>query len=171
MSLATDQWQTLGPGNLIVRIGVWLISLGISLAVLFLTVVYFKAPVRSLLLDNLGLTENLVQTTLIVLVVLWLIAEVLTLIWIYLAHRRLRYRLGDDAVVAKGGVYTTFTHTIPRSRVQSVEVKAGPIQRLLGLATVKVTTAGVYSADLEIENLRLADAEAIQAQMGVDHVN
>lgn len=58
--------------------------------------------------------------------------------WRYLVHR---WEINDQAVYALNGWITREWRITPISRIQSVETRRGPLQSVLGLATLKVTTA------------------------------
>lgn len=75
---------------------------------------------------------------------LWLMAfvtavEVLVVpLWRYRVHR---WETTDKAVYAATGWFVREWRVAPISRIQTVDTEAGPLQQLLGLATVTVTTA------------------------------
>jgi membrane protein YdbS with pleckstrin-like domain len=84
-----------------------------------------------------------------------------------LAHaRRLfatwSYAVRPDEVVASYGVVWRVTRSIPRVRVQHVDVSSGPVDRALGLAHVSLHVAGSLGPVLTIPGLAPADAEAIR---------
>jgi len=84
-----------------------------------------------------------------------------------LAHaRRLfatwSYAVRPDEVVASYGVVWRVTRSIPRIRVQHVDVSSGPVDRALGLAHVSLHVAGSLGPVLTIPGLAPADAEAIR---------
>jgi membrane protein YdbS with pleckstrin-like domain len=54
---------------------------------------------------------------------------------------------------------------VPFVRVQHVDSQRGPIERLAGLSSVVVYTAGSRGADVTIPGLRPERAEAIQAEL------
>lgn len=59
-----------------------------------------------------------------------------------LAWSRIGVGVTDEVVAVREGVLTRELVAVPLARVQSVRVTQGPLQRLLGLATVHVDTAG-----------------------------
>uniref|UniRef100_UPI000A908618 PH domain-containing protein n=1 Tax=Aldersonia kunmingensis TaxID=408066 RepID=UPI000A908618 len=81
--------------------------------------------------------------------------------WRYAVHR---WEVSDTAVYTRTGWFTHERRIAPISRVQTVDTQRGPIDRLLGLATVTVTTASAAGA-VEIEALDLAVAERTVAQL------
>jgi putative membrane protein len=72
---------------------------------------------------------------------------------------RHRYRLGEEALLVSGGVMKRTIRVMPYARAQTIERTAGPLQRLLRLATIRVDTAGAPSAR-GIAVLDVAAAEA-----------
>ncbi len=78
--------------------------------------------------------------------------------WRYRVHR---WEISDTAVYTRTGWFTQERRIAPISRIQTVDTERGPIERILGLATVTVTTASSAGA-VEIVGLeqRLADETA-----------
>ena len=88
-----------------------------------------------------------------VLLGIWSIAVVP--LWRYAVHR---WEVTDEAVYTRVGWLTQENRVAPISRVQTVDTERGPLERLLGLATVTVTTASSAGA-VRIEALDLDVAE------------
>ncbi|AOW91964.1 hypothetical protein BFN03_02630 [Rhodococcus sp. WMMA185] len=63
--------------------------------------------------------------------------------WRYRVHR---WEISDTAVYTRTGWFTQERRIAPISRVQTVDTERGPIDRMLGLATVTVTTASSAGA-------------------------
>lgn len=59
-----------------------------------------------------------------------------------LRRRYHRYALAETSIQVSRGVLTRREWTVPYGNVQVVTVRRGPIQRLLGIATVRIDTAG-----------------------------
>ncbi len=59
-----------------------------------------------------------------------------------LRHRCHRYALAGTSVQVTRGVLRRRDWTVPYGNVQAVTVQRGPVQRLLGIATVRIDTAG-----------------------------
>lgn len=173
MSIHTEEieWKKLGIGDILLLSGRRIVSVGIGVVVVVALLNIDKLPISfGGIFESWELDEYipLVQTSFKWLVGLYFLTEFLILIWDLLSHFAIRYRLAPDSVVKKGGVYRTFTHTIPGSRVQGVEVTASPLQRLVKVSDVTITTAGVHSPNMTIHNLATSEAVAIQNQLGVD---
>ncbi|WP_028477210.1 PH domain-containing protein [Nocardia sp. CNY236] len=75
--------------------------------------------------------------------------------WRYAVHR---WEVTDEAVYTRVGWLAQESRVAPISRVQTVDTDRGPLERLLGLATVTVTTASSAGA-VQISALDLAVAE------------
>ncbi len=75
--------------------------------------------------------------------------------WRYRVHR---WEVTDQAVYTRVGWLTQESRVAPISRIQTVDTERGPLERLLGLATVTVTTASSAGA-VEISGLELPVAE------------
>ena len=84
--------------------------------------------------------------------------------WPGVRYRHWRYRLGDDALELSFGPIIRTESVIPYFRVQHVDTSAGPIERKLGLANLKVHTASA-ATDAVLPGLAAADAEAIRRRM------
>jgi membrane protein YdbS with pleckstrin-like domain len=67
----------------------------------------------------------------------------------YLVHR---WETTDDAVYTLSGWLTAKWQIVPISRIQSIDTEIGLLQRLLGLATVTISTASP-EAKITIEGL------------------
>ncbi|MEL7535011.1 MAG: PH domain-containing protein, partial [Bacteroidota bacterium] len=67
-------------------------------------------------------------------------------------HRKAYSLRAHDLSYRSGWLWHKIT-TVPFSRVQHVEVDQGPIERAVGLSTLKVFTAGGSSSDLSVPGL------------------
>ncbi|MEE1931031.1 PH domain-containing protein [Streptomyces sp. TRM 70351] len=63
--------------------------------------------------------------------------------WRYAVHR---WEAADDAVYAASGWFVREWRIAPVSRIQTVDTMRGPVEQLLGLATLVVTTASSSGA-------------------------
>ncbi len=100
-------------------------------------------------------TRPWVGPVLIVLAVLYAINITIMPSWRYRVHR---WETTDDAVYALTGWLTYKWQVVPVSRIQSIDTRIGPLQRMLGLATITVITASA-EGNVEIEGVSVADAE------------
>ena len=76
--------------------------------------------------------------------------------------RRTGWRLDEDGLAIRRGLLWRSETVVPRSRVQHVDIGHGPIDRLFGLATLKVHTAGTRLSSVALAGMAQADAEALR---------
>jgi membrane protein YdbS with pleckstrin-like domain len=79
-----------------------------------------------------------------------------------LLFRSWRWALRPDDIVARYGVVWRVSRSIPRVRVQHVDVRSGPIDRALGLVEVSLHVAGSAGPVLTIPGLAPAEAETLR---------
>lgn len=85
--------------------------------------------------------------------VLWAVAE-------YVAFR---YRLQETELVLDFGVVRRNHRTIPLSRVQSIDLRQNPLQRLLGVAALHIETGGGKDAEAMLSVVSTSDARNLRA--------
>ncbi|QLK26036.1 PH domain-containing protein [Natrinema zhouii] len=73
-----------------------------------------------------------------------------------------RFELQDDALYLERGVVTFVETAVPFVRVQHVDTQFGPVERVLGLSSVVVYTAGSRNADVRIPGLTPDRARSLQ---------
>ena len=93
----------------------------------------------------------------LVCALIWLVSGV----W----WRKLGYKLTDDEIALRHGVISTSFRSARYERIQAVDVVESIIARLLGLAAVRVETAGGTSSVIQIQYLSKAKAEALRAEL------
>lgn len=69
----------------------------------------------------------------------------------------------DELLITKGKLWHTFT-VVPYGRIQFVDVTAGPIERSLGMKTLKLHTASATS-DSTVQGLPAAEADALRDRL------
>jgi membrane protein YdbS with pleckstrin-like domain len=109
--------------------------------------------------DDLGIMRR-------VLPVMWGVA-VLTgawqaYAWPPRAYRHTSYRIDDQGIEIRKGVYWRVVINVPRSRVQHIDVSQGPIERRYELGTLVIYTAGTDHAKVELSGLSHARAMRIR---------
>lgn len=83
-----------------------------------------------------------------------------------LARRRHRYAIVGDTLQVMRGVLAKQVWIVPVARIQAVSVRRSPLQRLLGLATVHVDTAGAKGLGRpNIVDVALEDARRLAAAL------
>ena len=77
-------------------------------------------------------------------------------------YRRMGYRLTRDRLRVVRGWWNRRDTVVPFGRVQHIDVNAEAIERLFGLATLVVHTAGTHNASVALPGLRHDDALAMR---------
>jgi membrane protein YdbS with pleckstrin-like domain len=81
---------------------------------------------------------------------------------VFLRYRAWRFEVRDDTLYIERGVLVNVRTVVPYVRVQHVDARRGPIERLLGLGSVVVFTAGSRGADVSIPGLVAQRADDVQ---------
>lgn len=89
---------------------------------------------------------------------LWASAILIT----YKGYFKKMYALRSRDVVYKKGLFWQSRTSIPFNRVQHVEIKQGPIDRIYSLYSLKIYTAGGQSSDLVIPGLTEDKAQSLK---------
>ncbi len=76
--------------------------------------------------------------------------------------QRMGYRLVEDGIQFRTGVLWQRELMIPFSRIQHLARRQGPVERLWGLSSLLIYTAGASSADCTIPGLSPVRAEALE---------
>ncbi|RBI61840.1 hypothetical protein DMJ13_14255 [halophilic archaeon] len=85
--------------------------------------------------------------------------------YVVLRYRVWRFEIRDDDLYLERGVFTRVTTVVPFVRVQHVDTQRGPVERLLGLGSVVVYTAGSRGADVTIPGLTPDRATDLQRRL------
>ena len=86
----------------------------------------------------------------------------LSVVYTILRYRAWRFEVREDTLYIERGVLVTVRTVVPFVRVQHVDARRGPLQRLLGLGSVVVYTAGSRGADVSIPGLDDARTDDVQ---------
>ncbi|MEO0325809.1 MAG: PH domain-containing protein [Myxococcota bacterium] len=82
-----------------------------------------------------------------------------------LRYRRFRFRLTGGLLELHDGVLIHRQKIIPVDRMQHLDVEAGPLERLFGLTSLHVFTAGGSGATFSLPGLHPARAQALRAAL------
>ena len=82
--------------------------------------------------------------------------------WPKLVYRHARYMVDDDGVQIRTGVLTRIVTSVPRSRVQHVDLAQGIWERRYGLATLVIHTAASTSSATNLRGVTRETAEEIR---------
>lgn len=101
----------------------------------------------------------------------WAVPIVATIVWLIgvtwyprARYRAWHWRLTDIALELRYGVLVHRHEAVPYFRVQQIDISQGPFDRLLGLATLQVTTASA-SGSAGLPGIPAADAPQIRVQL------
>ena len=86
-------------------------------------------------------------------------ALVVVSIWQYLTFR---YRITDDRLVVRSGLLARSVRQIPYSRIHNVAIHQSLLHRLLGVAEVRLESAGGTRPEAQMRVLRLPEALALE---------
>jgi len=128
------------------------LSLGAALGLLFLALGGEVPRARLLFLALLALA---------------LLGALAAVTWIHPARKLAVswWRLTDEGLEIRSGVWFQHLRSVPRARVQHTDVERGPIERRFGLATLVVYTAGHQDSEVRLEGLEHATAVAIRDRL------
>lgn len=107
--------------------------------------------------------------------VFWVLVTIATVIalffglfpryWAMREYCHASWRLTDSGLEIRRGVWWRHRITLPRDRVQHIDVVQGPIMRKYGIAKLVIHTAGTHCPSVELPGLLIADAESLRNQM------
>jgi membrane protein YdbS with pleckstrin-like domain len=78
------------------------------------------------------------------------------------AYRAWGYRIDDRVLELRSGVVFQVSQLLPLARLQHVDLRRGPLERSLGLASLALHTAGTREATLHIPGLDSAAAARLR---------
>lgn len=77
-------------------------------------------------------------------------------------YRAWSYSLRPHDMLVCHGVWWKTRRSVPRHRIQHVDIRSGPIDRMFGLCSLTLFTAGSGDEDAAIPGLLEADAESLR---------
>jgi membrane protein YdbS with pleckstrin-like domain len=84
-----------------------------------------------------------------------LVVLILVVAWIPLYYESITYRLTDSEIVWNRGVWFRMTGIVPYSRITNIDITQGPISRSLGIAALRIQTAGYSSQTAPFQEIKL----------------
>lgn len=81
-----------------------------------------------------------------------------------LRYGRWRWQLTDLAIELRYGVLVRVQETVPYFRIQQIDIAAGPVDRLLGLASLQVTSASA-SGSATLPGIAAEQAPQVRAEL------
>ena len=85
--------------------------------------------------------------------------------WPPRSYQHTFYRVDEQGIEIRKGVYWRTVINVPRSRVQHIDVSQGPIERRYGLGTLVIYTAGTDHAKVELSGLEHGRALRIREHL------
>ena len=73
-------------------------------------------------------------------------------------YRAWSYRITDRVLETRSGLLIRVTRLLPLARVQHVDLERGPFERMMGLASLVLYTAGTHSASITVPGLAADEA-------------
>ena len=95
----------------------------------------------------------------------FLVVAIISAIFVVFRYRIWRFELRDDNLYIERGVLTRVKTVVPFVRVQHVDSQRGPLERVAGLASVVVYTAGSRGADVTVPGLTPERADDLQDRL------
>ena len=81
------------------------------------------------------------------------------------AYQHTFYRIDEQGIEIRRGVYWRIVINVPRSRVQHIDVSQGPIERRYALGTLVIYTAGTDHAKVQLSGLEHGRALRIRQHL------
>lgn len=97
--------------------------------------------------------------------VVFVAVTALGVVFSLLKYRIWMYQVRSDSLYLKRGVLTRVNTVAPYIRIQHVDTRRGPVERVFGLATTVVYTAGSRGADVSIPGLTPERADDLQTRL------
>lgn len=94
--------------------------------------------------------------------VLGALLQLLAFLYARARYRHARFALDEQGLLLQRGVFWRTETRVPRSRVQHTDINRGPVDRWLGLAELKVHTAGTRLAAVSVSGLSEEQARELR---------
>jgi hypothetical protein len=134
------------------RIAGWIFTACVSLGSLVAVVITWLAGAE--------------RAVVLLLMFLWVLVTAgfgwLAQYWPEIEHRYTFYKIDARALEIRRGVLFRRVITVPRSRVQHIDVSQGPLERAYGLASLSVYTAGTEHSEVSLKGLAHEIAMAVR---------
>jgi uncharacterized protein len=147
-------WLRVSPKYVTVRLVEWAFGNLIAVAVLALPLVF----------TLLGWWDWLPLWLAVAVPGLMLLLAVWRLLLIPRQVRSIGYAERDDDLLIRGGIFFQRTLVVPYGRMQYVDIGVGPVERGLGLCTLKLHTASA-GTNAEIRGLPASEGARLREQL------
>lgn len=111
-----------------------------------------------------SITQFILGITLVT-ILMFLAFPSLLAIHAYYRYNNWFFKVHEDHLEINHGVLSKVSAVVPYVRVQHIDTNRGPIERTLGLASLRVYTAGSRGADMRIPGLSKKRAEEMQEEL------
>ena len=93
------------------------------------------------------------------------LVAILGLVHMVFRYRRWQFEVQADALYLERGVVTEVETAVPFVRIQHVDTQRGPLERLAGVSSVVLYTAGSRGADVTVPGLAPDRADALRERL------
>ncbi|MEM2929889.1 MAG: PH domain-containing protein, partial [Thermoproteota archaeon] len=99
-----------------------------------------------IMLSPLTLNPGILMMVVFILTIICLLVLVPSIIWINLYYLSLFYTFTESEIIVEKGVWWKHKSIVPYNRITNVDIRQGPVSRMLGLWELRVQTAGYHAA-------------------------
>ncbi len=85
--------------------------------------------------------------------------------WEFVYHRRFEYELTNDSLDIDSGVFSRRHREIPLRRIQNVDIHRNVVQRIAGIASLGLETAGGGKTEASLEYVAYEEARRLQREI------
>jgi putative membrane protein len=89
----------------------------------------------------------------------------LTVVYQFVYWQRFDYELTDDTLDIRSGVVSRRNREIPYRRIQNVDITRNVVHRLLGVAEVRIETAGGSETEAQLQYVAGSEAQRLQDEL------
>lgn len=93
------------------------------------------------------------------------VVAAVVLFFVWLGWRRFTYEITEHELVIERGVLHRSRRSIPLERIQDVSIERKPLERLFGLAEVRVETGGGEQDEAVLDSVSVAEAQRLRAAL------
>jgi membrane protein YdbS with pleckstrin-like domain len=97
--------------------------------------------------------------------IIFVLGAIFTIVFPKLKYNNWFFELKDDELFLKRGVVTKISSTAPYCRIQHIDIAQNIVERIFGLSSLVVYTAGTKGADLVIPGLPHYYAQELQSKL------
>ena len=98
-------------------------------------------------------------------IIVFVVLYTLLIVHTILRYRIWQFEVREDELYLERGVITRIKTVVPYVRIQHVDSRRGPLERILSLASTVVYTAGSRGADVLIPGLPPSQSEDLQDEL------